>query len=323
MLIGPKTIENLADIRERFGSDILGLTGSGESPSDIIMIEFSKGLFGAKGEFITPGSFTKFKSNGKLSKLKSVEMIPCAEINDIEITSASSYSRWKMVTRENDFTVRFIHHLGNRFRIEQDYIPKGSAVLWDILGKTLKNSLISADGLGSPEYHRKQITESLKKFMEADVLVYDTMKDMNRPNPYILWSGIQRAFALLVAGTAVSQDRNTAEFLDIFKYLDSVWADILERFIQELERQEKGLKNSERSINSTSDMFSRLSAIWYMRTIIMLNFFKKKLPDSEATSWKASLLTPRAMERAEKRIPELHPMPDLGKMREEVQKHRS
>lgn len=323
MLIAPKTVEDLTDIRERLGSDVLKLTGSGESPSDIIMMEFSKGLFGAKGEFITPGSFTRFKSNGKLSKAKKIEAIPCAEVNDIVSTSASAYSMWKMKTETANYMIRFVHHRSGGFRIEKEYIPMGSAVLWDILSKTLKNSLLSAEGLGDPEYHRDQIEESLVEFKEADVLVYDTIKDVKRPHPYVLWSSIQRAFAFLVAGTAVSQDTKTAEFLEIFNYLNSVWADILERFIQELERQGKGMKNSERSINSTSDMFDRLSAIWYMRTIIMLNFFHKKCPGDKPVTWKASLLTPRAMERAGKRIPELHPMPDLDKMREEVEKHRS
>ena len=323
MLIAPKTVENLTDIRERLGTDVLKLTGSGDSPSQILMMEFSKGLFGAKGEFITPGSFTKFKSNGKLSKLKKAETIPCAEINDISSTSASAYSMWKMKTKTDDFMIRFVHHQGSGFKIEKDYIRKGSAVLWEVLGRTLQNSLLSSEGLGEPEYHRDMIAESLNDFLEADVLVYDTIKDVKRAHPYILWSGVQRAFAFLVAGTAVSRDTKTAEFLELFDSLNSVWADILERFIRELERQGKGLKTSERSINSTSDMFNRLSAIWYMRTIIMLNFTQKKDPDHKPVSWKASILTPRAMERANRRIPELHPMPDLDKMQEEVEKHRS
>jgi len=294
MLIAPKTVENLADIRERLGSDILKLTGSGESPSDMIMVEFSKGLFGAKGEFITPGNFTKFKSNGKLSKAKKIEKIPCAEVNDIASTSASAYSMWNMKTKTAQYMIRFVHHKSGGFRIEKDYIKTGSAVLWEVLGRTLRNSLLNAEGLGEPEYHRDMIAESLNEFLEADVLVYDTIKDVKKAHPYILWSGVQRAFAFLVAGTAVSQDTKTAEFLELFDSLNSIWADILERFIQELERQGKGLKTSERSINSTSDMFDRLSAIWYMRTIIMLNFTQKKDPDHKPVSWKASILTPRA-----------------------------
>jgi len=323
MLIAPKTVEDLTEIRERLGADVLRLTGSGDSPSNIIMMEFSKGLFGAKGEFITPGSFNKFKTNGKLSKLKKLETIPCSEVMDVTSTSASSYSTWKMKTKTADYMIRFVHHQNGRFRIEKDYIGKGSAVLWDVLSRTLGNSLFSAEGLGDPEYHRNQIAESLREFVEADVLVYDTIKDVNKPNPYVLWSGLQRAFALLVAGTAVSQETKTREFIEVFHYLNSVWADVLERFIQELERQGKGLKSSERSINSTSDMFDRLSAIWYMRTIIMLNFAKKNDAVYKPVTWKASLLTPRAMERAGKQIPELHPMPKLDEMREEVSKHRS
>lgn len=322
MLIAPKTVDTLTDARERFGSDILKLTASGESPSDIVMMEFSKGLFGAKGEFVTPEAFSKFKSNGKLSKLKSHERVPMAEVKELEGSSGSSYSIWDFKTDASSCRIRFVHHQGARFRIEKDYIRKGSAVLWEVLGKTLGNSLLASNGLGDPQFHRDMIAEKLTEFKEAEVLVYDTMKDVGKPNPYGHWSELQHAFAMLVAGNAVSQNAKTDEFLGIFRYLDSVWADILERFIEELERQGKGLKSSARSINSTSDMFDRLSALWYLRTIIMLNFALKKAPDTAPGSWKASLLTPRAMERTNRNIPELHPMPDLDKMREEVAKHR-
>lgn len=322
MKISPKSVDSFPDSRERYSDKILKLIGDGSQKADILMLEFSKGLMGSSGKFVTPSAYFEFKANGKLSKLKNQKAFRCKETSELEINSGPGWSRWKYISDKSNFVIEFSNYAGNRFTIQKDYIEASAEILWNVLGKTLSGSVISANGLGDPGFHKKQLADSLKQFVEADVLVYDTVGSISQPNPYIHWSRVQAAMGMLVAGTAVSGESKVDEFRDIFKWLNSMWADLLNRFVQELERQGDHLKSSRRAVESTGDMFERFSAIWYLRTILLLCFGKKHTKDEDRIPWKVSLLMPRALDMAGRQLPELSPFPKLDAMRDEVNRHR-
>lgn len=320
MKINRNTVESFNDHRERFGDQLIRLNGEGAGKQDILMLEMKKGLFGSSGSFALPAGFISFKANGKLTKLKESKRLPADTVEELNVTARASYSNWTFTSGKEDFTVAFsaFHKAG--FTIEPEYLKDASAILWNLLGRTLTGSVFAGKGLGDPDHHRKELEEARNGFMDADVLAVDPLRASG--DPFAPWTGMKRAFVWLLAGTAVSGENNTSAFLELYSSLDGIWADMLERFVSELENYGGKLKTSETVINMVHDMFDHFGAVWYFRTIIMLNFAQKKA-GMDQPSWKASLLAPRALDMAGRQKVELVPFPKLDRMREEVQVHRT
>jgi hypothetical protein len=302
MRIDHDTQNKMGEATAEHGESVATLTGIGRTLAEQPLFQIDRGLMGSKGEVFTRDRYISFKSDKAFRKAKEIRTVDYSGIADVAFDGAASWLRWTFAGSGGRFELELLNYTGRNglgpsqiVWYDVDTYPARSALFFDVVKSVISESTLAMKF--HPSYMSRQIEESVSAFEQSPTLVSESL---SQPNPFHLWTAIYEAFSACLAGTTQSTDTNVQAMLEIFRDLDGFYARIIDRFMREIEEKSGTLLFKESAINNLSDQFDRLTAIWYVRQIIRLNFADRYLDPSQICPWSLSILTPRALQAGNK-----------------------
>lgn len=298
MRIDAGTANAMQTAAAEFGGAVAVMPGLGVSLADLALFSLDRGLFGSKGELFASDRFITFRSDRGFGRLKDSKTIPYSGITSLEFDGAASWLRWtfggadgKIEIELENYTGRNGLGSGQMVWYDIDSFPSRSLLFYRAAGMVTRGSgAVSA--FNHPAPVSRALEEAVSSFEHSPSLVSESL---SQPNPYHLWTGIFEAFCSFLAGTALSTGIDTAAWLELFRSLDGFYARILARFLTEIDERSGAILSKESAINSLSDQFDRLTALWYVRQIARLHFADRHADPASIRPWSLSVLTPRAL----------------------------
>jgi hypothetical protein len=297
MRIDQDTGSRMAATAAEHGESVAALTGLEGSLAEQPLFQIDRGLLGSKGEVFTRDRYLSFKSDKAFRKAREITTVDYSAIADVVFDGGASWLRWTFKGSGGGFEVELSNYSGRNglspsqiVWYDVDTYPARSALFFEVVKGIVSESALAMKFY--PSYISRQIEESVSAFEQSPTLVSDSL---SQPNPFHLWTGMFEAFSAFLAGTTQSTETTAPALLEIFRDLDGFYARIIERFMKEIAEKSGTLLFKESAINNLSDQFDRLTAIWYIRQIIRLNFADRHLDPSRICPWSLSILTPRAL----------------------------
>lgn len=277
-------------------SSMLGLP-AGLDPGAFVTLD--PGLFGTKGEVLTPEGHVSFKCDNGLKKLKKEVTTLYREVTSVEFDGTGPFFRWAFRGPDGGFDLELSNYEGRNglgarqiFWYDIDEYPVRSGLFYRAAGQVV--SRCAARSLfDHPSPVSRRIAEAVAAFEASPWLVTESL---SQPNPYILWAGLFDGFCSFLAGSTMACDADAQGWVELFLSLDGFYARILTRFLREIDERSGPSLSREPSILALSDQFDRLSALWYARRIARLHFAEGRLDVQRIREWNPSLLTPRALQ---------------------------
>lgn len=277
-------------------SSMLGLP-AGLRPGAFITLD--SGLFGTKGEVLTPEGHVSFKCDKGLKKTKKTVTTLYRDVTSVEFDGTGPFFRWTFKGPDGGFDLGLVNYEGRNglgatqiFWYDIDEYPVRSGLFYRAAGQVVSRCSARSD-FDHPSPVSRRIEEAVSAFENSPRLVSGSLA---QPNPYHLWSGVFGGFCSFVAGSTLSSDADASGWVELFLSLDGFYARILTRFLREIDDQSGPSLSRESAILALGDQFDRLTAIWYARQIARLHFARTRLDGSEIREWDIRLLTPRALQ---------------------------
>ncbi|MDM7992243.1 MAG: hypothetical protein QUS11_02910 [Candidatus Fermentibacter sp.] len=277
-------------------STMLGLPAA-LAPGAFVTLD--SGLFGTKGEVLTPEGHVSFKCDKGLKKTKKAVTTLYREVTSIEFDGTGPFFRWTFRGAGGGFDLELSNYEGRNglgarqiFWYDIEDYPVRSGLFYRAAGQVVSRSAARSH-FDHPSPVSRRIEEAVSSFEAGPGLVSESL---SQPDPYFLWAGVFDGFCSFLAGSTMACDSDASGWVDLFMSLDGFYARILTRFLKEIDERSGPSLSRESSILALSDQFDRLSALWYARRIARLHFAEGRVDSQRIREWNPSLLTPRALQ---------------------------
>jgi hypothetical protein len=223
-------------------------------------------------------------------------------VTGLETSSSSFFIDWKFTGSGDSFKVGLVFYgrvkgINPRdiFWYELEEFPLRSGAFYSLVSAILPETGLAA-GL-KPAEVRRTLRDALEYFLGTRSIDDSGLKDAVGNSLYPEYSAMVEAFTRFLAGTAAASAESTGAFLDIFRDLDGIFADMVSHLRESMAGFKPGRFTGDRQVYDMGEKFERLSTIWYLRQIAALHFAGRHLTEEETKAWPIRILKPRAVER--------------------------
>lgn len=296
------TLDKNASSIESYGEKVSSLLGLGEHPRNIPFAAIEKKMLGAKGELFLKDRYVGFRSNGGFNRLKERTDVPYSEVTGLRTNSSSHFIDWKFTGSAASFKVGLVFYgrvkgINPRdiFWYELEEFPRRSGAFYSLVSVILPQTGLASDL--KPAAVRRTLRDALEYFLGTRSIDDSGLKDAVGNSLYPEYSVMVEAFTRFLAGTAGASAESAGAFLDIFRDLDGIFADMVSHLRESMAGFNPGRFAGDRQVYDMGEKFERLSTIWYLRQIAALHFAGRHLGEEETKAWPIKILKPRAVER--------------------------
>jgi len=304
MEITNEKVKKSKEVFNEYGNDILKLLGI--PANSVIYSSVKKGFFGSKGDIFTDNEHIFFKSNKNFSKLKSKLVTPFSDYKEVKFEDGSYYLDWLFKGGKNELSIWFEYYDSQEGFSQSDLFWYNREEFEDLSSGFFKliEAIYSKTGMKTGKELlmevEKNIEDAVSQLISAKKLAKDgALESLSGKDPYAVWNELLNSFALflLAASTADEEDKN--DFLNFFQTLDEYYGKILNRFRAELVNQSNRLLKED-AIYSIDEQFQKLSAMWYLRQIAVINYGEKITDKENIKSWDHKVVRTRSSSVGEK-----------------------
>lgn len=291
MKIRLDTLEKMPAAVDSYGEKVSALLCLGSHLRDQPFALVSKKLFGGSGEVFTRDRYISFKSNGGFTKLKEQVSIPYSEVTVFEPSNGSTGLDWHFRSADSSFSIGLVYYGSVKgiaprdiFWYQMKEFPPRSGAFFKLLSAVVPETGFTSSLRPS----------SVKRDIEDAMSLLQGNSTPEASDPYAEFTAFQAAFSRFLAGTAMANDDNTDDYLEIFRGMDTAFAAILKKLMAEYNAGMGGMFSGEQRIYDADEKFQRLSSLWYLRQMASLHFASKHLAKEDIRHWSLKVLKPRA-----------------------------
>jgi len=227
-------------------------------------------------------------------------------VTELSANNASNFLDLKFIGSGGSFKVGLVYYGSVKgidprdiFWYDVDSFPERSGAFYSLVSAILPETGLAGDL--KPESVRRTLQESLEYFKGNRAIEDLEIRDVVGNTLYPQYSAMVEAFTRFLAGTAASSGSSSEGYIEVFRDLDRIFAEMLVTARDSLAGFKPGRFTGDRKVYDTGERFERLSSVWYLRQIAALHFAPGLLGKDGIRHWSMLVLKPARETTSNKR----------------------